>query len=67
MFVKSLDNILGTFTKTLADLDTFVRKSEQEAEAIIKKEELLAARKRVLSSEVLRATKVAGKIRAIVG
>lgn len=64
---KTLASILGTFTKTLAELDEFV--VQNSAAVVTKTEQIEALRQEriALIDEGTKAMKVADNIRSIIG
>lgn len=63
---KSLGDILGTFTKTLADLDTLIGANTAKADANNVKIEALFTENNALIAEASQAERVAERIKGLV-
>ena len=66
MFNKSLDSILGTFTKVQADLAAFVERTTIESDSKMEQARILQAEAAMKSNEVARASAVMEKIEALI-
>lgn len=63
---KSLGSILGTFTKTLADLDTLIKANDAKEKVNSAKIEALYVENNALIAEGLKAERVAEHINGLV-
>jgi exonuclease VII small subunit len=67
MFDKSLDKILSGFSKTVTQLEEFIKARESECAAFDESIGALKERKAVSSSQKERAEHVKGNIEKIIG
>lgn len=66
MFNKSLDSILGTFTKVHSDLTAFVERTTIESDRKMELARTLEAEAAAKNEEVARAAAVMEKIEALI-
>lgn len=66
MFNKSLESILGTFTKVQTDLANFVERTTIESDRLQEQATLLAKQSVAKADEVARAEAVMAKIEALI-
>ncbi len=66
MFNKSLDNILGTFTKVQSDLAAFVERTTIESDRKMEQVRILQVEVAAKNDEVARASAVMEKIEALI-
>ncbi len=66
MFNKSLDSILGTFTKVQSDLAAFIERTTIESDRKMEQVRILQVEVAAKNDEVARASAVMEKIEALI-